>query len=73
MWERWFEILRSMTVDERVDIARQLTLSYQRELFTIVRAKHPDLPEEEIRLKVAARRLGRDVVLKVFGRDIDPD
>ena len=72
VWDRWFEILRSKTAEERLEMARQMTLSYQRELFTIACAQHPDLSDDEIWLKVAARRLGRDVVRKVYGRDVDP-
>jgi predicted alpha-1,6-mannanase (GH76 family) len=73
VWDLHFELYRRLTGEQRVEIARQMTLAWQRYLFNVLRAKHPDLPDDEIWLKLAARRLGRDVVRKVYGRDIDPE
>jgi hypothetical protein len=72
VWDQWFEILRSKTGEERWEMAREMTAAWQREMFSIVRAQHPDLSDDEIRLKLAARTLGREVVRKVYGRDVDP-
>ena len=71
-WDRQFELYRQLTPARRVEIARQMTLAWQRNVFHVLRAKHPDLPDDEIWLKLAVRRLGRDVVRQVSGRDIDP-
>ncbi|HEX6086528.1 MAG TPA: hypothetical protein VF266_18510 [Thermoanaerobaculia bacterium] len=72
VWDQWFEVLRRKTPEERLEMGRLMTLSWQREMFAAIRASHPDLPDEEIWRKLAARRLGRDVALKVYGRDIKP-
>jgi hypothetical protein len=72
VWDRWFEILRSKTAAERLEMARQMTLSWQRTMFAILRERHPELPDREIWLKLAVRRLGAETVKRVYGRDIDP-
>jgi hypothetical protein len=67
--ERQFEILRAMTPQERLELARMLTLNVQQLAFAGMRARFPEAPDDEIWLRLAARRLGRDVVLKVYGFD----
>lgn len=71
-WDLQFELYRRITPEERLEMARQMTLSWQRNMFSILRAKHPDLPDDEIWLKLAVRRLGREVVRKLCGREVDP-
>ena len=66
------ELLRAMSGEERLRIARELTLGVQRLAFAGLRQRYPDLPDDELWLKLAARRLGVDVVRKVYGREIDP-
>ncbi len=72
VWDLQFELLRRKTPEERLEMARQMTLFVQRLAFEGLRAQYPDLSDDEIWLKLAARRLGREVVLKVYGRDVDP-
>lgn len=72
VWDLQFELLRRKTPEERLEMARQMTLSMQRFAMASLREEHPDLSEDELWLKLAVRRLGRDTVLKVYGRDIDP-
>ncbi len=67
------EILRNMSPQEHLELARQLTLTVQHLAFAELRQRHPDLPDDEIWLKLAVRRLGSDLVRKVYGRDIDPE
>ena len=71
-WDRQFELYRGLTPQQRSEMARQMTLAWQRNVFHVLRTSHPDLPEDEIWLKLAVRRLGRDVVREVCGRDVDP-
>ncbi len=66
------ELLRAMSGQERLRIARALTLGVQRLAFAGLRQTYPDLPDDELWLELAARRLGLDVVRKVYGREIDP-
>jgi predicted alpha-1,6-mannanase (GH76 family) len=65
-------LLRAMSGEERLRIARELTLGVQRLAFAGLRQRYPDLSDDELWLKLAARRLGVDVVRKVYGREIDP-
>ena len=66
------ELLRAMSGEERLRIAQELTLGVQRLAFAGLRRRYPDLPDDDLWLKLAARRLGVDVVRKVYGREIDP-
>ena len=72
VWDLQFDMLRRKTPEERLEMARQMTLSIQHLALTHLRQEHPDLSDDELWLKLAARRLGREVVHKVYGRDIDP-
>lgn len=67
-----FEILGRMSPVERLQMARDLTIAVQELAFAELRRRHPDLPDGELWLKLAVRRLGADVVRKVYGREIDP-
>lgn len=71
-WDREFERYRGLTPQQRLEMARQMTLAWQRNMFHVLRAQHPALPDDEIWLKLAVRRLGRDVVRSVCGREVDP-
>ena len=72
VWDLQFELLRRKTPEERLEMARQMTLFVQRLAFEGLRAQYPDLSDDEIWLKLAARRLGADVFRRVYGRDVDP-
>jgi len=65
------ELLRAMSGEERLRIAEELTLGVQQLAFAGLRQRYPDLHDDELWLKLAARRLGVDVVRKVYGREID--
>ncbi len=66
------ELLRAMSGEERLRVVQELTLGVQQLAFAGLRQRHPDLPDDELWLKLAARRLGADVFRKVYGREIDP-
>ena len=72
VWDLQFELLRQKTPAERLEMGREMTLAWQRNMFHVLRAQHPDLADDEIWLKLAVRRLGREVVRELCGRDIDP-
>jgi CelD/BcsL family acetyltransferase involved in cellulose biosynthesis len=67
--ERQFELLRRMSPEERLETARQLTLAVQRLAFEGVRRRYPGASDNEVWLRLAARRLGRELVLKIYGFD----
>lgn len=71
MIERQFARLRAMSGVERLELARQLTLAVQQLAFTGMRRRYPNASDDEIWLRLAAERLGRDVVLTVYGFDAE--
>ncbi len=62
------EILRKLTPADRLQIVSDLTVGIQNMAFAALRQEHPDLSDDEIWLILAARRLGDDVVRRVYGR-----
>lgn len=62
------EMLRRKSGEESFRTAQQLTLFVHGLAFNSVREQHPELSDDEIWLKLAAERLGEDVVSKVYPR-----
>ena len=62
-----FEILRRMTVQQRAELFTQMTLAVQELAMAGLRRQYPNATDDELRLRLAARRLGNDVVRKVWG------
>lgn len=62
------DLLRRKTPEESFEIARGLTRSVQMVAFDSVRQRHPELSDDEVWLKLAAERLGAEVVRKVYER-----
>ncbi|HYI13639.1 MAG TPA: hypothetical protein VEK57_31655 [Thermoanaerobaculia bacterium] len=71
-WAVQQELLRRLPGVERLKLAQEWTRLAHELAFAHLRSQHPELPDEELWLKLAVRRLGRSVVRKVTGRDIDP-
>jgi len=62
-----FEILRRMTVQQRAEVFTQMTLAVQELAMAGLRRQYPNATDDELRLRMAARRLGNDVVRKIWG------
>jgi len=62
-----FEILRRMTVQQRAEVFTQLTFAVQELAMAGLRNQYPSATDDELRLRLACRRLGNDVVRKVWG------
>lgn len=62
-----FEMLRRMSVSEKARLMTQLTLSAQRLAFAGLRELYPRASDDELWLRLAARRLGNETVRKVYG------
>jgi hypothetical protein len=54
-----------------LECVRGLTLAVQQLAFVGLRQQFPDDSDDEIWLRLAARRLGRDLVKKVYGWEAD--
>ncbi|MEA2464927.1 MAG: hypothetical protein QOJ98_2674 [Acidobacteriota bacterium] len=60
------EMLRRKTPEESFRMAQQLTLFAQQLAFDTLRDARPDLSDDEVWLKLAADRLGADMVRKIY-------
>ena len=63
------ELLRKMSFAEKAARVQELTLAVQKLAFAELRGRHPGKTDDDLWLLLAARRLGRDTVLRVYGRD----
>ncbi|HET7711447.1 MAG TPA: hypothetical protein VFL80_05920 [Thermoanaerobaculia bacterium] len=64
-------LLARMSPEEKLERVRELTLAVQRLSFTGLRAMHPQATDDEIWLRMATYRLGKEVVRRVYGRATD--
>jgi hypothetical protein len=62
-----FALLRAMTPQQRAEIFTGLTLAVQELAMAGLRQQYPHATDDELRLRLAARRLGPDVVKRVWG------
>ena len=56
-----------MTPQQRAEVFTGLTLAVQELAMAGLREQFPDASDDELRLRLAARRLGNDVVRRVWG------
>ncbi len=61
------DLLRAMTPAQKLELVRSMTLAVQRLAFIGLRDLYPDATEDELWLRLAARRLGPDLMKKVYG------
>ena len=69
--EVYVDLYRNMTVSERLARVFELCDLQQSLQEANVRALYPEADEREVFLRVAARRLGRDLMIKAYGWDPD--
>lgn len=67
--ELYIDLHRKMTVDERLQRMFELCRMQQALQEASVRSMYPDADEREVFLRVAGRRLGRDLMIKAYGWD----
>lgn len=63
------EHYRGLEVHERIAIAMDLTRMADEIALEGIRERHPDATEREQKLRLAALKYGRELVLKAFGWD----
>lgn len=68
---KYYEVLRELGPLGRLERARQLTLAVQRLAFLGLRERFPDASDDEIWLRLAVRRLGPELVRKIYDFEID--
>ena len=73
VWEKQLELYRRMTPAEKAEGVRALTLAVNRVALAGLRQRYPAASESELRLRLAAVRLGADLVARAYGRPASPD
>jgi hypothetical protein len=68
-----FEMLRQMSPQARLALMTELTLSAQRLAFAGLRLRYPNASDDDIWLRLAARRLGVETVRKIYGWQPDDE
>lgn len=61
-----FELYRQMTPAEKAAGVRALTLAVNTLALAGLRQQHPGASESELQLRLAARRLGEDLVARAY-------
>jgi hypothetical protein len=69
--EAFIELHRRMTPGERVARIFEIVAFHEALLESSVSSMYPDADEREIFLRVAAKRLDRETMIKVYGWDPD--
>ncbi|MDW3216649.1 MAG: hypothetical protein R8G01_21840 [Ilumatobacteraceae bacterium] len=67
--EKVVEWWRGMSAGEKLDQVVELNRTCERLSEAGVRARYPEAGGDEVRLRVLALRLGRDVMVEVYGWD----
>ena len=62
-----FERLRSMSPAERLGLLTAACASVEQVSLAGLRHRHPDAPHEELLMRAAALRVGRETMLRFFG------
>ena len=65
----WVDLLRRMTPEDRFARALELNQLARSASEAGVRSSHPSATDREVFLRVAARRLSRDWMIRVYGWD----
>jgi hypothetical protein len=67
--EVWLDIQRRMTAGEKLAATLKASDFLLKTWESEVRAEHPHVDEIEVRLRVAARHLSRDLMIRAYGWD----
>ena len=67
--EVWLDRIRRMTPDEKIATVFSLNKLTWNMAETGERLAHPEASDREIFLRVAARRLSRDLMIRIYGWD----
>jgi hypothetical protein len=61
-----------MTPDQKLRLGRDWTVGMQRLAFAALRQRYPDAPDDELWLRLAARRHSPEMMRKIYGREYEP-
>ena len=63
----WFDRLRTMEPWQKLEMVARLNRQTQALALTGLRMRYPDATERELRLRLAATRYDREIILRAFG------
>jgi hypothetical protein len=66
---RMIEHYRSLTLEQRVDLVFELTRRADEAALVGIRERYPDADEREQRLRLAALKYPRELLIRAFGWD----
>jgi len=61
-----FALLLRMTPEQKADLLTSLTFAVQELAMAGMRQRHPDESDDQLRLRLAAQRLGEETVRRVW-------
>ena len=67
--EVWLDLMRRMPPGEKIAAVFRASQFVLQAYEMGVRRLYPDADDEEVRVRVAARHLPRELVIRVYGRD----
>jgi hypothetical protein len=70
--EEYFERLRRLTPEERLNIVSRLNRGVRRMAMLGLKMRHPEASAEELRVRLAVRIYGREIAQRMFA-DIPAD
>jgi hypothetical protein len=65
--QKYIEVLRSIPIGRRFEITAELSQAVRDLMATGIRARNPDITDEELRREIIRRTLPADLVEKVYG------
>ena len=65
------DLLRKMSPEDKLEHVRAMTIAVQRLAFVGLRDQYPNASDDELWLRLAARRLGPELVKKIYGWEAD--
>ncbi len=67
--EVWLELQRKMTVGEKLEAVMKASEFVLQMYEAGVRLEYPDADDDEVLVRVAARHLSRDLMIRAYGWD----
>jgi len=67
----YIELLRDFSVSKKLSMVREITLGCQQIAITGIKQRYPEADEKEIRLRLGALWLRKEIMHKVFHWNID--
>jgi hypothetical protein len=61
------ERYRRMTPTEKIELIASLNRAEKRRQMADIRSRYGDVSEEEMRMRLGVLRLGREMMIKIFG------